>query len=443
MLKRIAQAWFGYFTWPELKKFLMLSFIFFFTIGVYWMLRVTKDSVFASIVGKEHIWRAKLLSVVVVFPIVMIYNFLADRFPRHRLFYVFSGIYTALMVLFYFLLKHPEYGLPNQETDIWRTLGWFYYISIESFGSIMVALFWAFAADVATPKSAKRGYFLVAMGGQIGAILGTLLLQQYARHFGTQYFLMGGAVAIAAIAFFVWLMLQVIPENEMAKYQASETGEKVNDKKAEPKKSGIFESMRLVVMTPYLLAIFGVISFFEVIVTVFDYRFKLLAGEWYQGDALTEYLGWYGLLVNIVAFTSLVGGIGNVGRRLGLKVSLSLLPVIIAGAAIVMYTPTLTTALVVMVTAKAINYALNQPAKEQLYIPTTYEAKYKSKVFLEMFGNRSSKGVGSLLNGYLPAAYYVLASTTIALGISSVWFLVALYLGNKHKKAVDNDEVVC
>lgn len=444
MLKNLARAWFGDFTWPELKKYLMLSFIFFFTIGVYWMLRVTKDSVFDTVIGLEHVWIAKIVSVIVVFPLVMIYNFLADRFPRHRLFYVLSAIYASLMVLFYFLLMNPNYGLNSSlEPSKWRMLGWSYYVTIESFGSIMVALFWSFAADVATPQSAKRGYFLVAMGGQIGAILGTVLLWRYASQFGTQAFLLGGAVAIGAIALFVRIMRAIIPEEETAKYQGSEAGAKATDKKEKPKKTGIVDSIKMVLAYPYLLAIFGVISFFEIIVTVFDYRFKNIAKMSYTGDELSSYFGYYGILVNVVAFISLVGGIGNIGRRLGLKVSLSLLPVIIAAAALTMYNPTLTTALVVMVVSKAINYALNQPAKEQLYIPTTYEAKYKSKAFMEMFGSRSSKGLGSLINGYLPGAYFALASTVMALGVSGVWLLVALYLGNKHKKAVENNEVVC
>jgi len=458
MLKQIAKAWFGSFSWPELKKFLMLAIIFFFTIGVYWPVRVTKDSVFNTMIGLEYQWVAKLVSVAVVFPLVLLYYFLVATFPRHRVFYVLGAAYAILMLGFYFLLRDPSLGLQNTQADPLRILGWAFYVFAESFGSIMVALFWAFAADVATPKSAKSGYFIVAMGGQIGSILGTYFTWRYAQMLGTDSIVLGCALGVIAIPCFVWLMRQVVPKEQMALYQASESDEKAgSEKKGGSKKSSMAESIALMFKYPYLLGIFGVVSFFEIVVTIFDFRFKNIAKSFLEKDALTEYFGLYGVLVNVVAFIALVGGIGNIGRRLGLKVSLSLLPVIIAGAALIMYDPSvsgylfafenvpLTTALSVMVFAKAINYALNQPSKEQLYIPTTYEAKYKTKAFMEMFGSRGSKGLGSLFNGaaaYFPA-YFVLASTGIALGISGVWLLVALYLGNTHKRAVDNNEVVC
>lgn len=459
MLKNLARAWFGDFTWPELKKFLMLAIIFFFTIGVYWPFRLVKDSVFNTMIGLEHQWVAKIISVAVVFPLVIMYNFLVDTFPRHRVFYVLGAAYATLMFGSYFLLMDPTYGLENEMASPDRILGWAFYVFAESFGSIMVALFWSFAADVATPKSAKSGYFLVAMGGQIGSILGSYFTWQYSKAIGTGNIVLGCAIAVTAIPFFVWFMRQIVPENQMAMYQASKAGEKADNtaEKKSKSKSSIGDSIALMFKYPYLLGIFGVVSFFEIVVTIFDFRFKLIAKSFLSKDYLTEYFGLYGVLVNVIAFIALVGGIGNIGRRLGLKVSLSLLPVVIAGAALIMYnpaifagvlpleTPSLTTAMSVMVFAKAINYALNQPSKEQLYIPTTYEAKYKTKAFLEMFGSRGSKGLGSLFNGaaqYFPHAF-ALVSTAIAVGISGVWFLVAIYLGNTHRRAVENDEVVC
>ena len=54
----------------------------------------------------------------------------------------------------------------------WATtgLGYVWYVFVESFGSLVVALFWAFAADTTDPTSAKRGFPLVVAIGQIGGI---------------------------------------------------------------------------------------------------------------------------------------------------------------------------------------------------------------------------------------------------------------------------------
>ena len=444
MLKRLARAWFGDFQWQELKKFLMLSSIFFFTIGVYWLLRITKDSVFKTIVTWDMQPYAKIVSVAVVFPLVIVYGMLADRFPRHRLFYVLTAIYTCLAVLFYFLLSHPTIGMANTVADPYRLLGWCYYVFVESFGSIMVALFWAFAADTTTPESAKRGYFIVAMAGQIGAIFGSLVVERFAEQFGTPSLLFAAIFSIVAIAGLVKFMIASIPDEELTGYKAADEKDEKSKKKGKTK---IGESIKIMLQNPYLLGIFGVISFFEIIVTVFDFRFKAIVNAAMPGEQFTSYIASYGVMVNLVALISLVFGIGNIGRKLGLKASLSLLPILVGIAAVVMgYHATLNSAFWVMVVSKAINYALNQPAKEQLYIPTTYEAKYKSKAFIEMFGSRSSKGVGSFINSYKQALgenLFVLLSTYVSLGLCAVWLLVALYLGTKHKKAIENNDVVC
>ena len=67
-----------------------------------------------------------------------------------------------------------------------------------------------------------------------------------------------------------------------------------------------------------------------------------------------------------------------------------------------------------MVFSKGLNYALNQPSKEQLYIPTTPETKYKVKAFMEMFGSRGSKAVGlryQCVKQFVTSETFILFST--------------------------------
>ena len=45
------------------------------------------------------------------------------------------------------MLNHPTIGLANQTEDPSRILGWVSYCGIESFGSVMVSLFWSFAVS--------------------------------------------------------------------------------------------------------------------------------------------------------------------------------------------------------------------------------------------------------------------------------------------------------
>lgn len=440
--KSLLQTMFGDFSREELKKFLILSFIFFFTIGVYWLIRVTKDSVFMTVVGSDYIPWAKWVSLFAVVPLVMFYGFLVDKFPRHRVFYALCAFYGGLGLLFAYLLHHPTIGMPNTHADVWRLVGWFYYVFVESFGSIMVALFWAFTADTTTPESAKRGYGLIAMGGQLGGIFGPLVVERFSENLSTGVVIGLGSLAIFMIAVMVYWFMSAVPAEQLRGYQAKEE----TATKAKPKVS-FGEGLSLMLSQPYLLGIFVVISIYEIVVTIFDFQFKVLASQFATGDALTKYLGGYGVMVNTMSLVCLLLGVNNISRKLGLTVSLTLLPVIIAFATIVLNVSlSLTVAFWIMVLSKALNYALNQPAKEQLYIPTSKDAKYKAKAWIEMFGSRSSKALGSGINMLKPilgSHYFVIFAMMSSLGLCGIWFLVALFLGRTHKQAVDHNKVVC
>ena len=52
-----------------------------------------------------------------------------------------------------------------------KALGYIWYLFVESFGSLVVALFWAFAADTTEPIPAKKGFPLVVAIGQLGGVI--------------------------------------------------------------------------------------------------------------------------------------------------------------------------------------------------------------------------------------------------------------------------------
>jgi len=89
MLDRLKRAVYGEISQEEIKKFTILAITFLFTIGTYWLLRPLKDSLFFDIVGGDWQPTAKLLSVFIVIPVVLIYSKLVVMFEKHKLFYIF------------------------------------------------------------------------------------------------------------------------------------------------------------------------------------------------------------------------------------------------------------------------------------------------------------------------------------------------------------------
>src|SRR6185436_12251242 len=149
----------------------------------------------------------------------------------------------------------------------------------------------------------------------------------------------------------------------------------------------------------YLIGIFAANFIYEVVVTIFDFNFKVAAGAIYSGVALSHYLSLYGSSVNIVSLGCLLLGISNITRFLGIGMALAAMPVIVGVALFgFLSLDSLNFLFGLMVGSKAINYALNGPALKQLYIPTTPDVRFKAQAWIETFGSRASKEAGSIFN---------------------------------------------
>lgn len=456
-IKRFAAIWFGDFSKAELKKYSLLGIVYGIIIGVYWTLRVVKDSAFMCMVGQSYLYYAKTASLLILLPVVLMYSKMIVFLPRHRMLYALIALYSVLALLFGFLFLHPTLGLANTQAGVGRILAWAWYVFVESYGSLVPALFWAFATDITDPNAARRGFPLVVMIAQSLSCLGPLLLTPLAsaRWFGSSaYVVLAAALVLAFALIIVKIFMTVVPKEQLVGYRPAHAIA-VEDK-LHHKKIGFWSGLRLLLSQPYLLGIFLVVAVYEAIMALIDFNFKNKVGEVTSGEsACTLYLGSYALWVNLISSLCLIFGASNIQRRLGLRVSLLVMPVII-GVAVFAFTlyPVEHVFFWIMVGAKGLNYAINSPSVKQLYVPTTVAVKYQSQTWIDTFGSRGAKAIGSLFNAIRsPLTHMFGAQMAIGLyrGLSAgfsgvlllVWFFVALYLGRRYNKAVDKKEVVC
>lgn len=431
----------------EIKKFAFLAIIFGCIIGVYWGLRPLKDGIFANIVGMDWQPLAKILSLFLITPLVIVYSKLVDKYPRNKVFYILMAIYGTTALLFMLAFMHKSIGLANTVESPYRIIGWLWYVYVESFGSLIVALFWAFTSDISQPDEAKRGFPIIALLGQTGNVLGPWIFRATRFGFKTSAPVVGMlGIVVFIIGLLLWLFIKVTPEDHMVGYEAAEK-EKELEKK-EHKEPGFLDGLKLLLQHGYLLGIAAIIMFFEIIVTMLDFFFKITAKKAFPFETeFSAYLADYGVWTGIVATTCVILGINSIQRKLGMRASLILLPILVGAAVITLrVSPILSIAFWVMVFSKAVNYALNQPTLKQLYIPTSKDAKYKSQAWIEMFGSRGSKAIGSGINfirKLIGPNVYVLLSATVSLGLVGVWLFVAVYIANKYDKAIENNEIVC
>lgn len=440
---------FGAFEKEEFKKFLKMGLIFALIIGVYWTLRPLKDSIFIQMVDKYQLPLAKTVSVLTLLPLVMFYTKLIGKFSREKMLVILPTFYGITILLFSILMFNVQEQISSYSMIFSRSLGYFWYLFVESFGSLVVALFWAFATDSTDPTSAKRGFPLVVAIGQMGGIVfpfavGGLPHRLHCLTDGLSMLLL--SIFVLGIIPLVRHLIASTPKELMTSY------EEVKKEESEP---GFLEGLKLLLKNRYLLGIFAANFIYEVVITIFDFNFKIAASDAYSGVALSHYLSMYGSSVNIISLLCLLLGISNVTRFLGVGVALAAMPIIVGGALLgFLSLDSLSFLFALMVGSKAINYALNGPALKQLYIPTSSDVKFKAQAWVETFGSRSSKQVGSLFNMTLAPfqktmgmvagrSHYLMLSGAICFPLLALWLIVAIFLGKTFSKALKQKTIVC
>lgn len=445
LLMTICKFNFGKFEEREFRKFVRMGSIFFMLIGIYWSMRPLKDSLFNSLVGAVYQPYAKTVSLICMIFFVAIYTKILDFVSKSKLLSLMPPVYFGSVMLLYSLFIWAFQSGSIQPSIVTVILGYFWYFFVESFGSVIIALFWSFATDITKSESAKQGFPLIYTFGQLGGVFLPLLLVTLPISIGIK----SDAISIAVLAILTLVVtllvryfLRSTPDDLLDSVVKED-----NDDSKKKQKTGFTEGLKLLFTHKYLLGMFAVNFFFEFIVTVFDFNFKLSASQVYSGVELSKYLGVYSSCVNTVSLIFLLLGISNITKKLGIGIALSMVPVLFGLAIFGFLTiNSLTFLFCLMIASKAINYALSGPALKQLYIPTSKDAKSKAQAWVETFGSRFSKEGGAGINmlySALGTATYRLLTSGLGFVFVVSWFLIAMYLGRTYKKAVDSNTIVC
>jgi ATP:ADP antiporter, AAA family len=191
--------------------------------------------------------------------------------------------------------------------------------------------------------------------------------------------------------------------------------------------------LQLLLTQKYLLGIFAISTIYEVVGTIMDYQMKMLAKEVYPStESYTSFVASFGVAVNSLSFCIALLGTSYLLRRLGLRVCLLIFPCAVAlvlGS--VLFFPVLSVVFAAQVCLKGLSYALNNPTKEMLYIPTNPDVKFKVKSWIDMFGGRSAKALGAFSVDQIKYSIDSLLhfGTLIGFAWVGVWVFSALFVG--------------
>lgn len=461
----------AHYFWPglsdaQVRKFGLLGFIIFTIIGCYWLLGIVKDVIFFKIAFPESFgWNAcqgrlmqpiaKSLSPLILFFCIIIYSKLVDIFEKHKLFYVLGCFYLLMFSAITGLLAlRACSGDAALGKTALAVVGWLTYFAIESFGSIMVALFWSFAVSITDSPTARLGFPLMVALAQCGALLGSSL--------GLSCEFIGGVWSLLGLCCFTVIITMLLVRYFIRTTPAEELVDKTKTlEHAVHNGHGAFESffggLRLLVTRPYLAGVLVCSTAFEIVNTIIEYQMKSSA-DIYPGFAgeggFARFLSYFGIATNGFAFLMALLGTSYILRTVRVRYCLLIYPLTLALILIGLYgfyawgvpsaAQVLWTTFGAMVLSKGLNFTVNSPTRDMMYIPTSKDAKFKAKGWVDTFGGRSIKFLGARITNGLKynMATLINVGTLLSLGIVGFWVVIAIYVGNKNAVLTKEGKII-
>lgn len=443
----------------ESKKFLLLGVTFFFVIAAYTLVQALKDSIFSSVVGKYYVNYARFASMCMLMPAIVFYSKLVDTMRRYYLLCFYAGIYALMSLAFAYYMGDPVIGISNTQQDAWRLFGWLFYFFSEGFSPFVVSVFWAFVNSVSSPHNAKNRYGSITVCSKIGGMLsagicwlwlgwkdanGNGIVSDVVNH---QLILLMAALFLLAIPITILYLMHVVPGRFLHGYEAVYQAEKIK-KETGTSDTGMFAGVKMLIKYPYVLGIFGMVFFYELLNVVLSYlrigvaqahskNVSDLSAAFFQMMFMTHFVGF------IISFF----GTRTLLKKLGERVCLILTPLTIGLVLLIFMFNTDNPSVIVLafVVMKAVNYAFSWPVREGLYIPTVKEIKFKSKSWIDAFGSKFAKSSGASFNLFaesLGAAMFIPAHGAFFISVIGLWTLTAWLLGSRFERAVKNNEVI-
>ncbi len=289
-------------------------------------------------------------------------------------------------------------------------------------------------ADIYNDEQAKRLFPVIATGGTSGAIIGPLLATSLPGIVGDTNLLLfsAGFLALAALCI---RQLGTWQEQHNAARQAVKRLQR-NDAMG----GGIFDGIKLVLSSRYLLIICLFMVFLTMLATfLYFQQAEIVRDSFSSRDQRTSVFGLIDLVVNSLTLFLQLFITGRLLTKLGVAWTLALVPLLLMTGflALGLY-PTLAVIIIVQVIRRAGNYAIMRPAREVLYVVLGKEEKYKAKNFIDTVVYRGGDAVSAWVYAGLQAlGLGLVAIAFIAVPLTGLWVVIALYLGKQHQRIAE------
>jgi len=365
----------------------------------YEFIRSVSQSLFIKTFGADALPLGLAGGAVMTLVLVYLYgHFLSAAGPRWSI--AMSTAVSAIVIFACYLtiehgvIRRPGLlffgGIPLQYIELERgsRLGTaFLFTFREAYIVILVEQAWAFINSIVRIEDGRRLNGPICGLASIGSIGGATLVHRYAQQIGSSAFLM-------------WTAAALIPAGLFALLAYSWGGE---PKPAQHERGGREGHMggRVLFRNKVLRDLALVIFASQVVAAVFDVQLgRYVQQALTDRDAISSFYGGFYAWLNVAAaFAQFVLTPVLLWFLTLRHIHIGIPMVQLVTCAVCIIWPSLYSAAAALLVFKAFDYSIFRAAKELLYVPLSFDARYRAKELIDAFGYRFSKGMASSLLG--------------------------------------------
>jgi AAA family ATP:ADP antiporter len=388
----------------------------FAVLASYYLLRPVREQAGLAY-GKERLSQLYLGTLIGTLVAAPVFAWIVTHWSRRRFVPWVNHFFAANLVVFFLACR----ALPDEAAKP----GWgVFYSWLRVFNLFVVSVQWSLMADLWSHEQAKRLFAPIAVGGSLGAVVGSYLTSELAKSLGPVPMLLGSVVFLELAVFAVTRLSRLFGDEPVA--QARTGPEPVRLEDAE--RGTMWSGIALVFRSPYLLLICGYMVLQSFVQTFMYFEQAYIVEHAIQDRAAqTALFGRIDFWVNVITVVVQLFLTGRIVKTFGITAALLLQPLFSTLALVWLgYAPALGVLVALQVLLRSVHYATARPAREMLFTVVGRDAKYKSKNFLDTFVYRGGDAIGAqIVDQYKEHGWSIL----LALPFAVVWVGLSAALG--------------
>ena len=388
-----------------------------FTLTGYEFIRSASTVLFKAAYGADRLPLVMAAMPVVVFLGVWLYSHLLSLMgPRRTLWVTSLGSGLLILACYLILLTGVKWITPVL------------FLLKELYIVLLIEQYWSYINSSLSSTSAKRVNGPVTGIAGLGGAIGGTLVGATAGEYGAETMVLFAAIACLPAALIANAGYLLFGEPVMPKPTA----------KSDRMGWHLFKE------NPTLAYLLGIVLASQVVSAVLDYKFQGLLSTRFAGDsnAETAFQGWFfgTLNTSVLVFQFVITPL--LLSFIGLRWIHILMPVVhLAAITLALLDPSLLNVGIAFFLFKAFDYSIFRAAKEMLYVPLSFDERYRAKEIIDVFGYRTGKGASSVVIvglqnvGVLMSNYYLAA----AFAATALWLTLIFPLTHRARAIRDAD----